>query len=169
MSLTGQAYQFTLVRVKNSFPITAPATSLILSFFWNKWTCKILHPRFGKHTCSVRERVPPMGTTAAADVGRFIRESLSCAGAGALRAGPPLAVLFSLGPSPHFPAMALRDTRINVRRCHYIYHLGLRNIPSWMRSNMIFRTWMEQRQRVLFHAQLSEILYTTIIFVSNGS
>lgn len=55
MGLAGQAYQFTLVRVKNSFPITAPATSLILSFFWNKWTCKILHPWFGKHTCSVRE------------------------------------------------------------------------------------------------------------------
>lgn len=60
--LTGQAYRFTLVSVKNSFPISASATSLILSFFWNKWTCKILYPTIWQ-THLFWERVPPMCIT----------------------------------------------------------------------------------------------------------
>lgn len=90
--LTGRAYQFTLVSVKNSFPITASATSLILSFFWNKWTCKILQaPIWQTHLFWERE-FRPCAQTAGPDIGRFIRKTLSSAGARPLGAGRLLAV-----------------------------------------------------------------------------
>ena len=95
--LTGQAYQLTLVRVKNSFPITASATSLILSFFWNKWTCKILHPLIWQTHLFGEREFRPCAQPWVTDIGEFIRESLSSAGARAWTAGP---CWLSLPPAP---------------------------------------------------------------------
>lgn len=90
--LTGRAYQLTLVSAKNSFPITASATSLILSFFWNKWTCKILQSLIWQTHLFCEREFRPCAQTAGPDTGRFIRKTLSSAGARPLRAGPLLAV-----------------------------------------------------------------------------
>lgn len=57
---------------------------------------------FGKHTCSERE-FRLCAWQRATDVGRFIGENLSSAGARAWRAGPLLAVPFLIGTVPPFP------------------------------------------------------------------